>query len=591
MSYRAPVADMLLTLSHAGGLAAALDEGLYGDLDADTMTAIVEQAGAFATDVIGPLNRVGDREGATFSGGEVSTATGWRDAYRRWAEAGWNGVLADEAFGGQGLPTAVWAATSELWAQGSMAFGLCPLLSQGAIECLERHGSPELQHRYLPRLVSGEWTATMNLTEPQAGSDLALLRSKAEPAGDGSYRIRGQKIFITYGEHDLAENILHLVLARLLDAPEGTRGVSLFLVPKRHVADDGALGARNDVVCAGIEEKLGIHGSPTCTMVFGERDGAVGYLIGEEHRGLACMFTMMNNARLAVGLQGVAVAERATQGALAYAHDRRQGRAGDVSPSPIVAHPDVRRMLLTMRALTSAARGICHRAAVEIDRSRFSPDDAARKAAHERASLLIPIAKAFGTDVGCAAASLGVQVHGGMGYVEETGAAQHLRDARIAPIYEGTNGVQAIDLVTRKIPQSNGETVSGLIADLRRTVQGVADLGEPALGATGPRLVEAVDALDRATSWIASPERTQQEILAGAAPYLRLFGLAAGGAALAEDALAALRRNEAGDLAKPVALARFFAENLVVEAGGLAEAVAGGAGSLVGESVDVALAL
>jgi acyl-CoA dehydrogenase len=591
MAYRAPVAEMLFTLDHAAGFAAARDAGLFPELDAATLSAILEEAGTFATEVIAPLNKVGDVEGATLLDGSVTTATGWADAYRRWASAGWNAILAEEEHGGQALPTALWAATTDLWAQGSIAFGLCPLLSHGAIECLARHASEDIKARYLKRLVSGEWTATMNLTEPQAGSDLALLRARAERAGDGTYRIFGQKIFITFGEHDFADNILHLVLARLPDAPEGTRGISLFLVPKAHVEDDGSLGARNDVVCVGIEEKLGIHGSPTCTMVYGENGGAVGWLVGEEHRGLACMFTMMNNARLAVGLQGVAVAERATQGALAYAHDRRQGRApGSAEASPIVAHPDVRRMLLTMRALTAAARGICYRAAVETDRARLLPDEGERKAAHERASLLIPIAKAFGTDVGCEVASLGVQVHGGMGFVEETGAAQHLRDARIAPIYEGTNGIQAIDLVTRKLPQSGGATVRAEIAYLRDVVARVAAANAEGLGATGRRLGEAVDALDRATAWVMAPDRAPPDALAGATPYLRLFGLAAGGACLAEEALAALRTDAATGPTR-VALARFFAENLATAADGLALTVTDGAGALGGDAVEAALAV
>ena len=589
MSYRAPIADMLFTLEHAGGLAAAREEGLYADLDQEMVAAIIGEAGDFATEMIAPLNRVGDREGCRLSDGRVTTPAGWPDVYQRWAAAGWNGISAEEQYGGQGLPTALWALTSELWAQGSMAFGLCPLLTHGAIECLERHASPEIRERYLPRLVSGEWTATMNLTEPQAGSDLALLRTRAERAGDGSYRISGQKIFITYGEHDMAENILHLVLARLPDAPEGTRGISLFLVPKRHVATDGSLGDHNDLVCAGIEEKLGIHGSPTCTMAFGERGGAVGYLVGEENRGLACMFTMMNNARLAVGLQGVAVAERATQAAIAYAHERRQGRADGVAPSAIVAHPDVRRMLLTMKALTAAARGICYRAAVEIDRSRFAADEAARRAAHERASLLIPIAKAFGTEIGCTVASLGVQVHGGMGYVEETGAAQHLRDARIAPIYEGTNGIQAIDLVTRKLPQSDGATARDLIGEFAALASRLNEARSPALGATGGRLAEAVEALSRATAWLAAPDRDPAEGLAGATPFLRLFGLAAGGAALAAEALAGAGHNDP-DAPRRAAVARFFAENVAVEADGLARAVMEGGASLAGDGADAALA-
>ncbi|GLK79847.1 acyl-CoA dehydrogenase [Methylopila turkensis] len=585
MTYRAPVTDILFTLEHAAGLGRAREEGVYADLDADTLAAVVDEAGAFATDVVAPLSREGDRHGARFADGAVTTPPGFADAYRRWTAAGWNGVLADEAHGGQGLPVAVWAATTELWASGSLAFGLCPMLTHGAIEAIEAHASEELKERYLPKLVSGEWTATMNLTEPQAGSDLALLRAKAERAGDGSYRISGQKIYITYGEHDFTDNIVHLVLARLPDAPAGTRGISLFLAPK--VLPDGS---RNDVVCAGVEHKLGIHASPTCTMVYGENGGAVGWLVGEENRGLACMFTMMNNARLGVGLEGVAIAERATQDALAYARERRQGRAnGSEGAAPIIAHPDVRRMLLTMRAMTAAARGICYRAAVEIDRSRAAADPAVAKAAHERASLLIPIAKAFSTDVGCEVASLGVQVHGGMGYIEETGVAQHMRDARITPIYEGTNGIQAIDLVTRKLPLADGETVRIEIASLRDVVRRAAETNAPELGAAAPRLAEAIDALDHATAWIAAASRSPAEALAGATPYLRLFALAAGGAALVEDALAELRAGE-GALGR-VALARFFAENIATGASGLARSVTEGAGALDGAAAEAALGI
>ncbi|MDR4307795.1 acyl-CoA dehydrogenase [Chelatococcus sambhunathii] len=592
MTYRAPVADMLFTLEHAAGLAAARGEGLYAELDRDTLSAILEEAGSFATEKIAPLNAVGDRQGCSLAEGRVSTPEGWAATYKEWAAAGWNTILAEEAHGGQGMPTAVWALASELWSQGSVAFGLCPLLTQGAVEALERHASQELKATWLPKLVSGEWTATMNLTEPQAGSDLALLKARAERAGDGTYRIFGQKIFITYGEHEMADDIVHLVLARLPDAPEGTRGISLFLVPKLLLDESGTPSKRNDVVCAGIEEKLGIHGSPTCTMVYGDKGGATGWLVGEEHRGLACMFTMMNNARLAVGLQGVALAERATQHALAFAHERRQGRAEGVSgAAPIVAHPDVRRMLLTMRAMTAAARGICYRAAVELDRARFSADPNEAKAAQERASLLIPIAKAFGTDIGCEVASLGVQVFGGMGYVEETGAAQFLRDARITPIYEGTNGVQAIDLVTRKLPQSGGETARGVIAGLRASASRAAEAHPQGLGHAARRLDEAVDALESATAWLAAPERTQAEALAGATPYLRLFALAAGGASLVEEALAAAKTNDAEAARSKAAIARFFAENLLTAAAGLELSVTEGAGSLAGEDVEAALAV
>jgi alkylation response protein AidB-like acyl-CoA dehydrogenase len=467
-----------------------------------------------------------------------------------------------------------------MWNAASMAFGIGPVLTMGAVEALAAHGSDELKRVYLPKLISGEWTGSMQLTEPQAGSDVGALRTKAERAGDGSYRISGQKIFITYGEHDLACNIVHLVLARLRDAPPGSRGISLFLVPKFLVNADSSLAARNDVRASSIEHKLGIHGSPTCTMVFGDNGGATGFLIGEENRGLACMFTMMNLARLSVGLQGVAIAERATQAALAYARERKQ------SGHPIIDYPDVKRMLLTMRAQTRAARAICYATAVAIDRSHRLEGDAA-KAAHERASLLTPVAKAFSTDIGVEVASLGIQVHGGMGYVEETGAAQHLRDARIAPIYEGTNGIQAIDLVMRKLPQSGGACVRAYLDELRGIVDSVKAANDPAFRASGARLEEAVEALDRATQWmLAHVEKNPDAALAGATPYLRLFGLAAGGCLLASEALAATRAGDSADPATRMSLARFFAENLVIAASGLERSIVDGA-----ESVNTGVAL
>ena len=436
MTYRAPINDMLLALNHGAGLEAALKAGHYGDFDADITAAVLEEAGKFASDVLAPLNRVGDEHGIKLEANKVTTAPGWPDAYQRWTAAGWNAVSGPEAFGGQGLPLAINAACTEIWSAANVAFGLCPLLTLSAIEALDAHGSAELKKIYLEKLVSGEWTGTMQLTEPQAGSDVGALRTKAEPAGDGSYRIKGTKIFITYGDHDMTDNIVHFVLARLPDAPAGTKGISLFLIPKFLVNADGSLGQRNDIFASSVEHKLGMHASPTCTMTMGDHGGAIGYLIGEENRGMACMFTMMNRARLSVGLQGVAIAERATQQALGYASERRQGHVDDApTASPIIAHPDVRRMLLTMRALTRAARAICYATAVAIDRAERSTAEAVREAAHARASLLTPVAKAFATDIGCEVASLGVQVHGGMGYIEETGAAQHYRDARIAPIY------------------------------------------------------------------------------------------------------------------------------------------------------------
>jgi butyryl-CoA dehydrogenase len=575
MTYLAPVADITMALEHAAGFGAARAEGVYGDLGPDVVEAVLSEAGKFAGEVLAPLNTLGDRQGAHLKDGAVTTPPGWKEAYRAWSEAGWGAVTAPAQWGGQELPHALNSACIEMWNSAAMAFGLGPLLTIAGIDALSAHGSDELKRMYLPKLISGEWMGTMQLTEPQAGSDVGALRTRAERASDGTYRITGQKIFITYGEHDLTDNIIHLVLARLPDAPAGTKGISLFLVPKFLPNPDGSLGARNDVRAHSIEHKLGIHASPTCTMVYGDNGGAVGFLVGEENRGMACMFTMMNQARLAVGLQGVAIAERATQQALAYARERKQGHATGAAAgsSPIIAHPDVKRMLLTMRASTRAARAICYATAVALDRAERSTDEAARAAAHARAALLTPIAKAFSTDIGCEVASLGVQVHGGMGYVEETGAAQHLRDARITAIYEGTNGIQAIDLVTRKLPLAGGATVRAAIADVARAAAAVESVADPAFGLTGPRLREAADALARATEWLAGRAHNDLDAaLAGATPYLRLFGLALGGALIADEALAA-QRTKAADAAGRIAIARFFAENLAVAAPSLARTV------------------
>ena len=567
MAYRAPLADIAFALKHAAGLKAALAEGLYGDLDEEMVDQVLEEAGRFAGDVIAPLNTVGDKSGTPFKDGAVTTPPGWKAAYTAWAAAGWNGLAAPAEFGGQELPHAVNAACIEMWNSGSMAFGIGPALTMAAIDALAAYGSGDLKSRYLSQLISGEWMGTMQLTEPQAGSDVGALRTKAERAGDGTYRITGSKIFITYGEHDLTDNIIHFVLARLPDAPPGTKGVSLFLVPK--VMPDGK---RNDVRAHSVEHKLGIHGSPTCTMIYGDKGGATGYLIGEEHKGMLCMFTMMNRTRLAVGLQGVAIAELATQQALSYARERKQGAAG-----AIIHYPDVKRMLLTMRASTAAARAICYATAVAIDRSQRGKTEAARKAGDQRASLLTPVAKAFSTDIGIEVASLGVQVHGGMGFIEETGAAQHYRDARIASIYEGTNGIQAIDLVTRKVPLEGGNTIRLYLGELRETVKAVQASNAPAFGETATRLGEAIDSLERATQWLLA-QKTSDTTLAGATPYLRMFGHAAGGCMLAEQALAALR--DSGDGAARIALTRFYAENIAVQASGLERCVTEGADSI-----------
>jgi butyryl-CoA dehydrogenase len=591
MTYAAPVKDIAFIMRHVAGLARGQADGLYADLDDSTAEAILEEAAKFAEQRLAPLNWPGDRAGAKLEDGGVKTAPGWKEAYTDWAASGWLALPAQEAFGGQGLPILLNSACTEIWNAANLAFALNPLLTMGAIEALTVHGSKELQDRYLAKLISGEWTGTMNLTEPQAGSDLAALRSKAEPAGDGTYRITGQKIYITYGDHDMTDNICHLVLARLPDAPAGTRGISLFLVPKV-LAD----GARNDVRCHSIEHKLGIHASPTCTMVFGDKGGAIGWLIGDENKGLTCMFTMMNNARLGVALQGVAIADRAYQQALKYAQDRRQGKAPGATGegmSPIIEHPDVKRMLIDMHSKTAAARAICYVTAAALDRYHRETDPAKKKAAHEEASLLTPVAKAFSTDMGIEVASTGVQVHGGMGFVEETGAAQHYRDARILAIYEGTNGIQSIDLVMRKLPLAGGETVKASIARYRAAAEAVARLNDPAFGKAGQRLREAVDCLERATDWMLKTlGPSPAEALAGATPYLRLFGLAAGGSYLAEAALAAREAMQAGESdpahGRRIRDYRFFAENSASIALGIEHAVVDGAQAVNSAYIDAA---
>jgi alkylation response protein AidB-like acyl-CoA dehydrogenase len=580
MTYQAPVDDIMHALKASAGLDGLIADGVLEGVDEATIRAVIVEAGKFATEVLEPLDTLGDRTGSKLVDGKVLTPPGWKEAYARYVAGGWNGLGAPAHWGGQELPQVVATAAAEIWDSANLSFGLCPLLTHGAIDALEAQGSEELKRIYLPKMVTGEWTGTMNLTEPHAGSDLGALKTRAERQGDGSYRIFGTKIFITYGDHEMTDNIVHLVLARLHDAPPGTRGISLFLVPKYLVNPDGSLGARNDVVCAGVEHKLGIHASPTCVMKYGETDGAVGYLVGEENRGLNVMFIMMNAARLAVGVQGVALAERATQGALRYARERRQGRSAatrGADMAPIVEHPDIRRSLLTMKALTQAARAICLVTARETDIARRATDPAVRAAAANRVALLTPVAKAFSTDIGCEVASIGLQVHGGMGFIEETGAAQIYRDARILPIYEGTNGIQALDLVTRKLPLEGGEIAARYIGELQQTVEEVRASNRPEFGRMGERLGEAVAALAEASRWMGGTLQSNPEAaMAGATPYLRLFGLAAGGVYLARGALSAARD---GGQAQPIALARFFAENLATASAGLKDTVLGGAES------------
>jgi len=580
--YRAPIDDIRHALFDIAGMREFLERDLAPQLTEDLVDAILSEAGRFAAEEIAPVARIGDEVGAKVEDGVVTTPPGWKEVYAKWCEGGWNSVSAPEEYGGQGLPAMISMAVLEMWNSASMGFAIGPTLTIGAIDALEKHASEELKARYIEKMVSGEWMGTMNLTEPQAGSDLAALRARAEPRGDGTYRIFGQKIFITYGEQDFTDNIIHLVLARLPDAPPGTKGISLFLVPKFLVNEDGTLGARNDVFCASIEKKMGIHGSPTCTMIygdgrFGDEPGAIGWLVGEPNRGLNCMFTMMNAARLAVGIQGVGVAEAARQKALEYAKDRKQGRvpgthAGEMAP--IVRHPDVRRMLLSMTVLTQASRAIAYACAHAADMARFDQECGAFWL--ERVNLLTPIAKAFPTDMGVDVASLGVQVHGGMGFIEETGAAVLLRDARITPIYEGTNGIQAIDLVTRKLPLSDGAHVRGFLEELKQDAEAARASNQDDLGIAGARVLEALADTAEATEYLLGQLGAGKldHALCAATPFLRLMALAAGGALLLRGAVAS------GDPAR-AKLAFYFADNHLSEVGALKRVVIEGSDSLL----------
>ncbi|KCZ89498.1 acyl-CoA dehydrogenase [Hyphomonas johnsonii] len=567
MAYDAPIAEMTFTLEAVAGLNRL--EGLpeFAAYDADLLAPILEEAAKLARDVLAPLNQSGDSTGAVLTEDGVKAAPGFAEAYAAFRDGGWMGLTAPEEWGGQGLPKALSLAVMEMFHAANMAFGLCPLLSFGAIEALLAHGTDELKAAYLPNLVSGTWTGTMNLTEPQAGSDVGALKSKAVPNADGSYAISGQKIYITWGDHDVAENIVHLVLARLPDAPAGSRGVSLFLVPKFLPNADGSLGARNGAKCIGLEKKMGIHASPTCVM---EYDGATGWLIGEENRGLACMFTMMNAARLNVGLQGVAVGEAAYQTAFAYAQDRKQGKVEGVDgPAPILHHADVRRTLTTMRARVAAARAICYACAVAADLAEAAPDANVRAAAKLREDLLTPIAKAWSSDMGVEVASMGVQVHGGMGFMNETLAAQLYRDARIAPIYEGTNGIQAIDLVGRKLSGTNGESMRVMLGEVEASAAAARATNDPQLVQIADRLKAGADALREASDWMLAQmkSREQDKALAGATAYLELAGDVIGGHFLTRAAVAA-RSSDGAARARRLALAGFFAETALASAPG-----------------------
>jgi 3-(methylthio)propanoyl-CoA dehydrogenase len=581
--YNAPVTDILLTMKAVAGLAALSDLPGYADATPDTVQAILEEAGKFAGEVLAPLNAVGDREGCRIENGVVRTPTGSKEAYRGFAEAGWNAVAFDPDYGGQGMPWVLTSALQEIWNSADMAFSLCPLLTQGAIEALQLVGTPEQKQTYLPKMISGQWTGTMNLTEPQAGSDLGAIRTRADPTGeDGVYRVKGQKIFITYGEHDLTENIVHFVLARLPDAPAGSKGISLFIVPKFLPNGDGSLGERNDLRVVSLEHKLGIHASPTCVMAYGDNEGAIGFRVGEPHRGLEYMFIMMNNARLAVGIQGLSIAERAYQHAVAYARQRVQGATVDgTKGAPILHHPDVRRNLLTMRALTEGMRALVLYCAGALDRAKRHPDKAEQARNQALTDLLIPIVKAWCTDQGVRVASIGVQVHGGVGFIEETGAAQYFRDSRIAPIYEGTNGIQAMDLLGRKLLRDRGKAMQALIAEIAGSLGALDD--KPALAA-------ALHQLEQATAGLLQTGQSDHPAaLAVATPYLGLCGTVIAGWLLARAAAEA--RNQSGlapdFVAAKQATSAFFISNILVEAESEAARVINGGASTLAFPLDV----
>jgi 3-(methylthio)propanoyl-CoA dehydrogenase len=585
--YRAPLRDILFTLEHVVPLTELTRSPALAHAEPDLVAGLLEEAGRFAAEVVAPTNRDGDREGARIVDGGVVTAPSFRRAYERYVEAGWGSVQHPEAFGGGGFPLLVATAVKELITSANMAFSLNPLLTTGAVYLLAHHASPEQQQRYLPAMVTGRWSGTMNLTEPQAGSDVGAVTARAEPVGDGTYRIFGQKIYITYGDHDLAEQIVHLVLARLPDAPPGTKGISLFIVPKLLVEQDGTLGARNDVQVVSLEHKLGIHASPTCVMAFGEGgEGALGELVGEPHDGMRQMFTMMNDARLGVGLQGLAIAERAAQHAEAFALERRQGRAAGApagEQSAIVEHPDVRRMLVETRATIDAMRALCYANAHALDLAEHAVDADVRASQMRLADLLTPLSKAWCTDLGVELTSTALQVFGGMGYVEETGVAQHLRDARIAPIYEGTNGIQAVDLVMRKLPVDDGAFVLDHLEGLRPggdVPAGVADLVAP--------LAAALDLAAELTRGLLARRDRPQDQLAGATPYLRVLATVVASTLVMRGAIAAQRALDAGVadageselLAVRVARARILMTRVLPSVHGLAPAVLAGADDL-----------
>lgn len=584
--YRAPTADMLFVLEHIADLTQLATHEGYEQADLDTVEGLLAEAARFMEEQLVPLNRKGDEEGVVVKNGQIFHPEGFADAYTRFVEAGWNGISMDENHGGGGMPWCVGLAVQEMMTASNMAFSLCPLLTQGAIDAISHHADETLQEIYLPKMVSGEWSGTMNLTEPHAGSDVGALTTKAIPGEDGTWLISGTKIFITYGEHELTENIIHLVLARTPQAPPGTKGISLFIVPKFIVNDDGSLGDRNDLRVISSEHKIGIHASPTCVMSYGDQGGATGWLVGEENTGMRAMFTMMNNARLSVGLQGLSLTDRSYQQAGQYSTDRKQGKAIGAEldageSSPIADHADVRRMLMTMRANTEAMRCVMYANAAAIDFANSSSDESERQRWDAITALLTPISKGWGTDLGVEMTSLGVQIHGGMGYVEETGAAQHWRDVRIAPIYEGTNGIQAADLVFRKLPLGGGAVIENFLSEMSNLASQLT--GNNRLSSLGEALANGVAQMREAALWLGGRLGTQpNDAAAGAAPFLRLAGIVIGGYYLARSAQVAQQLLDTGDgdadfLNDKIATSLFYGEQILPTAGGLVPTITQGA--------------
>ncbi|HEY9224695.1 MAG TPA: acyl-CoA dehydrogenase [Variovorax sp.] len=594
MSYIAPVKDMLFDIEHLARIEEIAKLPGFEDAGLDTAQAVLEECARFNQDVVAPLNVAGDRHPSSFKDGEVTTTPGFKEAFAQYASGGWQGLQHPVDFGGQGLPKTIGAACGEMLNSANMSFALCPLLSDGAIEALLTAGSDELKAVYLEKLVSGQWTGTMNLTEPQAGSDLALVRSRAEPQPDGTYKLFGTKIFITYGEHDMAENIVHLVLARVTGAPEGVKGISLFVVPKFMVGQDGALGARNDVHCVSIEHKMGIKASPTAVLQYGDHGGAIGYLVGQENRGLEYMFIMMNSARYAVGMQGIAIAERAYQHAVAYAKDRVQSRPVDGSmnaSAPIIHHPDVKRMLMTMRAYTEGCRAMASVAAAAYDASHHHPDVDARQQNQAFYEFLVPLVKGYSTEMSLEVTSLGVQVHGGMGFIEETGAAQYYRDAKILTIYEGTTAIQANDLVGRKTARDGGRTAKAIAAQIETTEAELAKRDGADAQAVLKRLKAAREAFVEVVDFVAGQTKASPNaVFAGSVPYLMLAGNLVAGWQLARSLLVAEDLAQAGtDVAfmqAKVATARFYAEHILNKAPGIRDSIVDGAGSVTALALD-----